>query len=236
MPFGGGVAFSPLALFAASEVGVWYDPSDFSTMFQDDAGATPVTAVGQSVGRINDKSGNGYFAYQNTPTTRPVLGQEPGGQYYLEFDGVDDFLVSFFTITQPFQRVSGLRLLTGFGINQQIIGGRVENIALYASGATQLALFADAVLAGPTVAINTPYVITELFNGASSSIQNGNNAATTGNAGTSGTSGLTIAAGFTNTGNAPIRLYSLVQVSRALTAAELTTLKAWTAAKTGVSL
>jgi len=28
------VAWSPLALFAAGEQGAWYDPSDFSTMFQ----------------------------------------------------------------------------------------------------------------------------------------------------------------------------------------------------------
>ena len=43
------------ALFAAGEQGVWYDPSDFSTMFQDSAGTTPVTAVGQPVGLWLDK-------------------------------------------------------------------------------------------------------------------------------------------------------------------------------------
>jgi len=43
------------AMFAANEQGVWYDPSDFSTMFQDSAGTTPVTAVGQRVGLILDK-------------------------------------------------------------------------------------------------------------------------------------------------------------------------------------
>lgn len=49
-------AFSPLRLFAAGEQGVWYDPSDFSTMFQDSAGTTPVTAVEQPVGLVLDKS------------------------------------------------------------------------------------------------------------------------------------------------------------------------------------
>ena len=43
------------ALFANGEQGGWYDPSDFSTMFQDAAGSIPVTAVGQSVGLILDK-------------------------------------------------------------------------------------------------------------------------------------------------------------------------------------
>lgn len=49
-------AFSPLALFAAGEAGVWYDPSDLTTLFQDNLGNTPVTATGQSVGLILDKS------------------------------------------------------------------------------------------------------------------------------------------------------------------------------------
>lgn len=49
---------SPLSLFATGAQGAWYDPSDFSTMFQDDAGTTPVTAVNQSVGLILDKSKN----------------------------------------------------------------------------------------------------------------------------------------------------------------------------------
>lgn len=44
------------ALFANNEQGVWYDPSDLSTMLQDAAGTTPVTAVGQPVGLILDKS------------------------------------------------------------------------------------------------------------------------------------------------------------------------------------
>ena len=44
------------SLFASGERGVWYDPSDMSTMFQDAAGTTPVTAMEQPVGLILDKS------------------------------------------------------------------------------------------------------------------------------------------------------------------------------------
>lgn len=44
------------ALFSSSEPGAWYDPSDMSTLFQDAAGTTPVTAVEQPVGRMLDKS------------------------------------------------------------------------------------------------------------------------------------------------------------------------------------
>ena len=62
-------------LFAASEPGAWYDPSDTSTLFQDSAGATPVTAVEQQVGRMLDKSGRGNHATQVTATKRPVYSR-----------------------------------------------------------------------------------------------------------------------------------------------------------------
>ena len=52
----GGVPFSPLSLFTSGVAGAWYDPSDYSTLFQDSAGTTPVTAVEQPVGLMLDKS------------------------------------------------------------------------------------------------------------------------------------------------------------------------------------
>lgn len=79
--------FNPRTLFAANEQGAWYDPSDFRTLYQDAAGTTPVTVVGQPVGRINDKSGRGNHATQATAGNRPVLRQDSSGRYYLEFDG-----------------------------------------------------------------------------------------------------------------------------------------------------
>jgi hypothetical protein len=48
--------FTPLDLFQNSEQGAWYDPSDLSTLFQDDAGTTPVTVDGDPVGLMLDKS------------------------------------------------------------------------------------------------------------------------------------------------------------------------------------
>lgn len=48
--------YSNRNLFLNNEQGVWYDPSDLSTLFQDSAGTTPVTAAGQPVGLILDKN------------------------------------------------------------------------------------------------------------------------------------------------------------------------------------
>lgn len=69
------VAWSVSQLFAAGEQGALYDPSDLSTLFQDSAGTTPVTAVEQPVGRMLDKSGRGNHATQSTTTKRPVLSR-----------------------------------------------------------------------------------------------------------------------------------------------------------------
>lgn len=92
-PGAGGGAFSPASLFASGEQGAWYDPSDLSTMFQDTAGTTPVTTPGQAVARINDKSGRGNHLTQATVAARPLY-QSGGGLHWLQFDGVDDGLVS----------------------------------------------------------------------------------------------------------------------------------------------
>jgi hypothetical protein len=107
-----GGAFNPLSLFSGGVAGAWYDPSDLSTLFTDSAGTTPVTTVGDSVGKILDKSGNGSHATQSTSGSRPTLQQTAGGLYYLDFDGTDDFLVSSamnFTGTDKMFFCAGLR-------------------------------------------------------------------------------------------------------------------------------
>ncbi|MCZ4343146.1 hypothetical protein O4H52_16125 [Sphingomonadaceae bacterium G21617-S1] len=86
----GGNGFHPASLFANGEQGAWYDPSDLSTMFQDPAGTIPAVVDG-AIGLIRDKSGHGNHASQSTAASKPTLRQS-GGLYYLEFDGVDDFL------------------------------------------------------------------------------------------------------------------------------------------------
>lgn len=65
------------------------DPVDLSTMWQDSAKTTPVTADGQSIGAIRTKWGNTQFDFiQATGTARPVRGS---GKFIVP-DGVDDYL------------------------------------------------------------------------------------------------------------------------------------------------
>jgi hypothetical protein len=86
--------FTPVALFASSEKGVWFDASDLSTMFQDSGGTVPVTTVGQPVGKILDKSGNNAHAVQTISASRPTYQVDSYGWPYLNFDGVDDYLIT----------------------------------------------------------------------------------------------------------------------------------------------
>lgn len=82
-------------LFSNGEQGFYYDPNDLNTMFQDAAGAIPVTDVGQPVGLIRDKSGRNNHAFQTNSASRPILRKNAvTGAYYLEFDGLDDFYVT----------------------------------------------------------------------------------------------------------------------------------------------
>ena len=82
----------PSLLFANAEKGAWFDAADISTLFQDAAGTTPVTAVGQPVGKWLDKSGNGNHATQTVAAQRPIYQIDPDGYPNLTFDGTNDFL------------------------------------------------------------------------------------------------------------------------------------------------
>lgn len=116
---GGATAFSPLNLFTSGEQGAWYDPSDLSSLFQDAAGTTPVTAAGQPVGLMRDKSGRANHASQTTTASKPIL-RNSGSLWYLEFDGVDDFLVTGsvnFTATDKMSVFAGARKLSGIAFN-----------------------------------------------------------------------------------------------------------------------
>ena len=55
------------SLFSNGEQGFFYDPNDLSTMYQDANGTKPVTAAGQPVGLILDKSKGLALGAENMP-------------------------------------------------------------------------------------------------------------------------------------------------------------------------
>ena len=89
----GGATFSPASLFAASEPGGWYDPSDLTTLFQDRAGTVPVTAAGQLVGMRLDKSGRGNHLTAINDAARGTYNTD-GTLHWIAYDGVNTGYVS----------------------------------------------------------------------------------------------------------------------------------------------
>lgn len=123
--WGDAAPWTPAALFAASEQGGWYDPSDLATLFQDAAGTIPVVADGDPVGRINDKSGNGFLLTQGTAAHRPAY-RTAAGRHWLQGDGVDDALVStlgIVTVKTGWFWACTAEIVTGGGINQGLFSG-----------------------------------------------------------------------------------------------------------------
>jgi len=86
--------FTPADLFTGSETGVFYDVSDLSSMNTEPDQSGSVPAVGDVVRFIADKSGSGNDAQNNSSSASPVLRQDANSKYYLEFDGIDDALVT----------------------------------------------------------------------------------------------------------------------------------------------
>lgn len=135
----GGSLWEPSRLFDNGEEGAWYDPSDLSTMFQDGSGTTPVTADGQPVGKILDKSGRGNHASQATAAARPLYKTD-GTYHWLQFDGVDDGLSTAATTfgAGNFNSVYGMKRAT-VGNDVVAFSGSGVYFALTATGNSSLA-------------------------------------------------------------------------------------------------
>jgi hypothetical protein len=115
--------FNPLSLFAAGEKGVWFDPTDISTLFQDAAGTTPVTAYGQKVGKILDKSGNGNHATQSNAAFQPTYQIDNEGNPNLTFSGSYNQLA-----TRPIDFTGTAQMMVGAGLH--VVGSASAAAAL----------------------------------------------------------------------------------------------------------
>lgn len=219
----------------------WYDPSDLGSLYQDTNGGTPVTAVGQPVGRISDKSGNDHHAIQATATARPTYQVDTNGNPYLLFDGVDDMLLAAFTIVQPIDRISAVQQVT-HSTGKCIFGGVTASAGVLqqvdTSGTGDIRIYdgtSSTVMLGTPVASNI--VVTERHQGASSRYAVNNGAYTTCNPGTTPPGGISIGNnGFAPTTAANIRFYGCAVYPVALTDPNIAPLRTWFGAKCGLVL
>lgn len=73
----------------------WYDFSDANQLFTDSSATLPVTADGDAIGCVKDKSGLGIHGIQATGGNKPVykVGIR-AGRSVARFDGTDDYMNS----------------------------------------------------------------------------------------------------------------------------------------------
>lgn len=134
IPRRSGASWTPLTLFLAGEQGGWYDPTDLTTMFQDSAGTTPVTAVEQPVGLWLDKRLGALSAQQYDPATVPTASFDGNGAVTVARSGAS------LTFTSA-ANGDGIRL-NGFNA---AAGDVFTYVEFTASGSGTLAVFAGNV-------------------------------------------------------------------------------------------
>ena len=188
-----GGAFSPLDIAGLQ---LWLDGSDIATLFQDSAKTTPVTADGDVVGAMADKSGNGRDLLQATTANKPLYKTAiQNGLSVVRFDGTDDKLgPTVFTLNQPFTIVMVINQITWTDLDYISDGGTDTTTAIHLRTITPtIAMYAGSISCDNTgLTVGSFGILRALFNGASSVSEVNNNTEQTGNVGAANAGGFTI--------------------------------------------
>jgi hypothetical protein len=95
-------AINPINLFIGVTTGGWWDFTDITTLFQDTAGTTPVTATGQKIALCKDKSGLGFDAVQATSGAQATWEQDADGINFAQFNGAQFYTCGLATNVDNF--------------------------------------------------------------------------------------------------------------------------------------
>jgi len=228
---------------ASVALDAWYDPSDVSTLWKDTAGTDPVTAQGDIVARVEDKSGNGGHLTQDIADNCPLYQIDSNGNPYLLFDGVDDNIagtLSGFT-SFPFDRISAIRQVSSTSLARIFFhGGGTAMLLQKTSPTIEINDGTAGVVSTITLAVGTNGIVTERHIANASKLAVNNGSYVTGDAGAMvPTSGLFRIGAINSSGsNSPsnIRFYGCVMKDGTLTEEEILGLRAWLAEKAGATL
>jgi hypothetical protein len=172
----------------------WWDASDSSTLFQDDAGTTLAVADGDAVGYWADKSGNNRHLAQSTTSAKPTLQtSERNGRNTVRFDGGDWLTKSYgVTLTQPFAVFVVVIQPSG---NGNIYDGTAvtDRVVL---NSTNPDVWAGSAVPGVATMKPAWNVYTAIYNTTSSSLRTNGLQTASGNAGTRNMAGFTVGASF----------------------------------------
>lgn len=186
----GAAAFDPLSLSPH----VWYDFSDITTLLQASGGAA-VTADGDPIGYVADKSGNTRHLTQGSPGAKPTYKTNvKNGLSVARFDGGDALIKTGFSLSQPTHYI--LVVIPGTRSGQDnILDGVSARQVIYINTSGNYSLYANSVLGSSSAASSgNADLLYAIFNGASSSLTRDGVSIASGNAGASGLNGIVLGA------------------------------------------
>ena len=174
----------------------------------------------------------GNHATQSTSTARPTL-QLSGSSYYLDFDGVDDYITTTFASTQaqPNTLALGYKYDDAAQLGTFIDSPSLNRHAFYTETGDTKYFAGSAVTIKATTTLDE--VVALHFNTTSSSARINGVDYGTGNPGFNAWGGIRIGANTTPARFTDARLYSLVGVNRTLDPDEITSVESYLADKTG---
>lgn len=118
---------NPRELFAGGEQGLWLDPSQMSTLYQDSNGVTPCTAAGDPVGLILDQSRGGLGALGPELVTNGDFSSGTTGWSAWNANAQMSVSNGQMTITQP---VGGNQVGVGPSVGYTTVVGRTYIVSL----------------------------------------------------------------------------------------------------------
>ncbi len=170
----------------------WYTASEAYT---DVGMSTLCTSSGvDTCYTLKDKSGLGHHLVQATGASRPLwVSSGVNGYPVLRFDGSNDSMAVSFTFPQPTSIYLLVKVIANTGNFYGVYdGASINTMELEHANVGTMDIYAGATLANITTVTGTFYVVSTVFNGASSVIKRNNDTAVTGNAGTATPGGFTL--------------------------------------------
>ena len=211
--------FDPLSLFDGGKQGVWYDPSDITTLFQDVEGTVPVIKDGDPVALMKNKIGNGNHAVQTVSAARPVYKTD-GVLHWLRFDGVDDYLLVqpfAVAIPQPFTYLSSSNRNPVSDLTTVISStNSTERFYIFETTSNTFVRVGTASAVGGVLPSSSESkLLYVLANGTNSKVRDKDRIIQTINLGTNSYNNVIISATNTNTGFMNQDIYSIIIVGAA---------------------
>lgn len=207
-------------------LGLWLDADDSATI-----------TVATGVSRWADKSGNARDVTQTTTGFQPSYqAASLNGRNVVRFDGSDDRLVSSaYTISQPLTVFIVARYTSVASSAAHMFDGDTSRVAMFAQ-TNNLRMFAGSIVGTGTVAANTAFQATGIYNGASSTLRKDRAVVNaTINPGSNAWTQPVLGVAYSVSATAPYPgdIAEIIAYSRVLTAGEIASVESYLSAKWG---